>query len=54
MARRELICGPNFSGRSAALLALLGKTWAEVTPADYERVLTDLKLRPRVVNLVAS
>src|ERR1700722_10542917 len=23
MARRELICGPNFSGRSAALMALV-------------------------------
>lgn len=47
---------PEFGGRSfgtnvveAALLALLGKTWAEVTPADYERVLKELDLRPRVV-----
>ncbi len=47
---------PEFGGRSfgtnvveAALLALLGKTWAEVTPADYERVLHELQLRPRVV-----
>ena len=47
---------PEFGGRSfgtnvveAALLALLGKTWAEVTPADYERVLRELQLRPRVV-----
>ncbi len=52
---------PDFDGRSfgtnvveAALLALLGKTWAEVSPADYERVLAELKLRPRVVNLVSS
>src|ERR1700733_8979414 len=51
---------PDFDGRSfgtnvveAALLALLGKTWAEVTAADYERVLIELKLRPRVVNLAA-
>ena len=51
---------PDFAGRSfgtnvveAALLALLGKTWAEVTPADYEAVLTELRLRPRVVNLAA-
>ena len=47
---------PEFGGRSfgtnvveAALLALLGKTWSEVTPADYERVLLELRLRPRVV-----
>ena len=47
---------PDFGGRSfgtnvveAALLALLGKTWSEVTPADYERVLRELNLRPRVV-----
>ena len=47
---------PEFGGRSfgtnvveAALLALLGKRWAEVTPADYERVLHELRLRPRVV-----
>ena len=47
---------PEFGGRSfgtnvveAALLALLGKQWADVTPADYERVLHELRLRPRVV-----
>lgn len=47
---------PEFGGRSfgtnvveAALLALLGKAWPEVTPADYERLLRDLHLRPRVV-----
>lgn len=52
---------PNFSGRSfganvveAALLALLGKTWAEVTPADYSGVLAALKLHPRVVDLSAA
>ena len=52
---------PDFSGRSfgtnvveAALLALLGKTWAEVTPADYGRVLAELQLRPRVVDLTAG
>ncbi len=51
---------PDFSGRSfgtnvveAALLALLGKTWAEVTPEDYGRVLAELHLRPRVVDLTA-
>lgn len=49
---------PDFQGRSfgtnvieAALLALLGKTWAEVTAADYERVLHELHLKPRVVSL---
>lgn len=49
---------PDFQGRSfgtnvieAALLALLGKTWAEVTAADYERVLHELNLKPRVVTL---
>jgi hypothetical protein len=49
---------PDFQGRSfgtnvveAALLALLGKKWNEVTPGDYERVLHELHLKPRVVNL---
>lgn len=47
---------PDLGGRSfgtnvleAALLALLGKTWSEVVPADYERVLHELALKPRVV-----
>jgi hypothetical protein len=49
---------PEFEGRSfgtnvieAALLALLGKKWDEVTAADYERVLHELHLKPRVINL---
>jgi hypothetical protein len=49
---------PELDGRSfgtnvieAALLALLGKKWSDVTPADYERVLHALNLRPRVVHL---
>jgi hypothetical protein len=49
---------PDFQGRSfgtnvveAALLALLGKKWNEVTPEDYERVLHELHLKPRVVTL---
>lgn len=49
---------PDFQGRSfgtnvveAALLALLGKKWDEVTPADYERVLKELHLHPRVLEL---
>jgi hypothetical protein len=47
---------PDFGGRSfgtnvveAALLALLGKKWEDVSAADYERVLHDLHLRPRVI-----
>lgn len=49
---------PDFQGRSfgtnvveAALLALLGKKWDEVTSGDYERVLHELHLKPRVINL---
>ena len=49
---------PDFEGRSfgtnvieAALLALLEKTWPEVTAADYERVLHELNFKPRVVEL---
>jgi hypothetical protein len=51
---------PEFQGRSfgtnvveAVLIALLGKKWAEVTPADYERLLDDLHLQPRVIGLSA-
>ncbi len=51
---------PDFAGRSfgtnvieAALLALLGKKWEEVTADDYERLLRELDLRPRVVPLAA-
>jgi len=49
---------PDFGGRSfgtnvveAALIALLGKPWSEVTEADYTRILHELRLRPRVVDL---
>jgi hypothetical protein len=49
---------PDFGGRSfgtnvieAALLALLGKKWSEVTAGDYERVLAELHLQPRAVHL---
>ncbi len=49
---------PDFDGRSfgtnvieAALLALLGKKWADITPGDYERVLDELHLEPRVITL---
>lgn len=47
---------PDFEGRSfgtnvveAALLALLGKPWSAVEPADYAGLLRALDLRPRVV-----
>ncbi len=49
---------PDFQGRSfgtnvieAALLALLGKRWSDVTPGDYERLLRELDLHPRVVEM---
>jgi hypothetical protein len=49
---------PDIAGRSfgtnvleAALLALLAKAWSDVVPADYERLLRDLRLKPRVVEL---
>lgn len=51
---------PDFAGRSfgtnvveAALLALLGKRWADVAPGDYEGLLSALHLRPRVMRLCA-
>ncbi|MDQ2680913.1 MAG: quinate 5-dehydrogenase [Candidatus Eremiobacteraeota bacterium] len=49
---------PDFQGRSfgtnvieAALIAILGKPWSEVTSSDYERLLAELDLRPRVIDL---
>ncbi len=49
---------PVFNGRSfgtnvleAALLALLGKTWNEVTPQDYLDVLNKLDYKPRIERL---
>jgi hypothetical protein len=52
---------PDLGGRSfgtnvveAALLALLHKPWADVTSDDYERVLRDLALRPRVVEFAET
>jgi hypothetical protein len=52
---------PDFGGRSfgtnvveAALLALLGKRWEDVTPEDYAEVLTRLALRPRVLDVSAA
>jgi len=52
---------PDFGGRSfgtnvveAALLALLGKTWNDVTPGDYAALLERLALRPRVLDLTCA
>lgn len=49
---------PEFRGRSfgtnvleAALLVLLGKPWADVTPEDYLALVKQLDLKPRVVSL---
>src|SRR5579864_1854811 len=49
---------PEFGGRSfgtnvveAALLALLGKKWSDVSSDDYEQVLRRLNLKPRVIEL---
>ena len=49
---------PDFEGRSfgtnvieAALLALLGKSWSDITPQDYEGILDALHLVPRVIEL---
>ncbi len=55
---RLITTTPDFGGRSfgtnvieAALLALLHKPWSEVTAGDYERVLHELDLKPRVIAL---
>lgn len=52
---------PDFQGRSfgtnvleAALLALLGRRAEQVAPAEYDRLLHELKLRPRVIVLHQS
>jgi hypothetical protein len=49
---------PEIAGRSfgtnvleAALLALLGKRWGDVEPSEYERLLKELQLTPRVIRL---
>lgn len=51
---------PEYEGRSfgtnvmeAALVALLGKPWEEITPADYLNLLRRLNFRPRIVDLKA-
>jgi hypothetical protein len=55
---RLITTTPDFGGRSfgtnvieAALLALLGKRWEDVTPGDYATLLAKLPLRPRVLDL---
>jgi hypothetical protein len=52
---------PDFGGRSfgtnvveAALVALLGKAWSDVTPEDYADLLARLALRPRVLDLAPT
>jgi hypothetical protein len=52
---------PNLGGRSfgtnvmeAALLALLGKRWQDVTEADYLRLLKELKFSPRIENFAVA
>jgi hypothetical protein len=52
---------PDFEGRSfgtnvveAALIAIIGKKWSDVTEDDYARVLRDLHLRPRIVEFASS
>jgi hypothetical protein len=47
---------PDFGGRSfgtnvveAAMIALLGKRWADVTEDDYRRLMRELDLKPRVI-----
>ena len=52
---------PDFGGRSfgtnvleAALVALLGKPWAEIGERDYEELLRALDLEPRVIEFAPS
>ena len=52
---------PNLGGRSfgtnvmeAALLALLGKRWQDVTEADYLRLLKELKFSPRIEDFATA
>jgi hypothetical protein len=54
---RLITSTPNLGGRSfgtnvmeAALLALLGKKWHDVTEADYIKLLKELKFSPRIEN----
>jgi hypothetical protein len=59
-AARLVTSTPNLGGRSfgtnvmeAALLALLGKRWQDVTEGDYLRLLHELNFAPRVENFPA-
>jgi hypothetical protein len=52
---------PDFGGRSfgtnvveAALLVLLGKRWEDVSASDYEALVSELQLRPRVLDFSAT
>ncbi len=58
---RLITTTPDFGGRSfgtnvveAALLAILGKPWADVTDDDYTRLLRELDLKPRVIEFQAA
>ena len=58
---RLITTTPDFGGRSfgtnvveAALVALLGKRWEDVTQDDYNRLLRDLDLKPRVIAFAAA
>lgn len=53
---RLITTTPDFGGRSfgtnvveAALIAILGKPWADVTDDDYARLLRELDFKPRVI-----
>ena len=55
---RLITTTPDFDGRSfgtnvveAALIAIVGKRWADVTAEDYAHVLCELHLKPRVIEL---
>lgn len=57
---RLITTTPNLGGRSfgtnvmeAALLAILGKRWADVTEADYQGLLRKLDFQPHVHDVVA-
>ena len=57
---RLITTTPNLGGRSfgtnvmeAALIAILGKRWADVSEDDYRALLARLDFRPHVLDLVA-
>ncbi len=58
---RLITTTPDFGGRSfgtnvveAALIAILGKKWQDVTDEDYARLLRELDLKPRVIEFQAA